>query len=62
LRQFGAFSKLRLEPPPDLKELLKLAAGDEPGITENGLTVDEVVDVSVDLLRDIATPLKQCRV
>jgi DNA mismatch repair protein MLH1 len=46
LRQFGAFDRLRLEPAPDLKELLMLAAGDESGMKENGLVPEEVVNVS----------------
>jgi len=45
LRQFAAFNRLRLDPPPDLRELLQLAAEDEPGIVENGLHVDDVVEV-----------------
>jgi len=47
LRQFGALGRLHLEPPPKLEELLRLAAEDEPGIEENGLTVDGVIKVSL---------------
>ncbi|KAL1409065.1 DNA mismatch repair protein Mlh1 [Vanrija albida] len=50
LRQFGALGRLRLEPAPDIKDLLRLAAEDEPGIEENGLTVDTVVKRATSLL------------
>nr|XP_019044549.1 DNA mismatch repair protein MLH1 [Kwoniella bestiolae CBS 10118]OCF23479.1 DNA mismatch repair protein MLH1 [Kwoniella bestiolae CBS 10118] len=52
LRQFGAFNRLRLEPSPNLKELLKLAAEDESGLKGVGLNVEEVVEVIYDLLMD----------
>jgi DNA mismatch repair protein MLH1 len=45
LRQFGALNKIRLEPAPDLRELLRLAAADEPGIAQNGLDAEQVVEV-----------------
>lgn len=45
LRQFGAFNRIRLDPAPQLKELLTLAAEDEPGLLEAGLEVESVVDV-----------------
>ncbi|EIW67366.1 hypothetical protein TREMEDRAFT_69817 [Tremella mesenterica DSM 1558] len=44
LRQFGAFNRLRLDPPPDLGDLLRLAVSDEPGILAAGLDSDVVVD------------------
>jgi DNA mismatch repair protein MLH1 len=46
LRQFGAFNRLRLDPPPLLRDLISLAAEDEPGIQENNLDLNEVVEVS----------------
>jgi DNA mismatch repair protein MLH1 len=46
LRQFGAFNRLRLDPPPLLRDLISLAAEDEPGIQENNLDLEEVVEVS----------------
>ncbi|WWD18950.1 hypothetical protein CI109_103406 [Kwoniella shandongensis] len=52
LRQFGAFNRLRLEPSPDLRDLLRLAAGDEPGLIEAGLSIDSVVDDISSLLVD----------
>ncbi|CAD6567867.1 MAG: DNA mismatch repair protein [Tremellales sp. Tagirdzhanova-0007] len=42
LRQFGSFHRLRLEPAPEIRELLRLAAEDERGIAENGLDLNEV--------------------
>ncbi|OCF37800.1 DNA mismatch repair protein MLH1 [Kwoniella heveanensis BCC8398] len=52
LRQFGAFNRLRLQPAPELRELLHLAAEDEPGILEAGLEIDEVVEEIATLLTD----------
>lgn len=46
LRQFGAFDRLKLDPAPLLQDLLHVAAEDESGIAENGLIVDDVVEVS----------------
>lgn len=46
LRQFGAFNRLRLDPPPFLRDLVSLAAEDEPGIQENDLELEEVIEVS----------------
>ncbi|WVR07419.1 hypothetical protein IAU60_004460 [Kwoniella sp. DSM 27419] len=44
LRQFGAFNRLRLQPAPMLRDLLQLAAEDEPGLLDAGLTVAAVVE------------------
>ncbi|WVO22922.1 uncharacterized protein IAS62_004265 [Cryptococcus decagattii] len=52
LRQFGAFNRIRLDPAPQLKELLTLAAEDEAGLREAGLEVESVVDYVASLLRD----------
>ncbi|KAK4687504.1 DNA mismatch repair protein MLH1, partial [Tremellales sp. Uapishka_1] len=52
LRQFGAFSKLKLEPPPSLRDLLVIAAENEEGITQHGLTVNSVVKKITHLLMD----------
>ena len=46
LRQFGAFHRLRLDPPPLLRDLVSIAADDEEGILSNGLDPGKVVDVS----------------
>ncbi|WVF72656.1 hypothetical protein IAT40_007474 [Kwoniella sp. CBS 6097] len=52
LRQFGAFNRLRLQPAPDLRELLQIAAQDEAGLLEAGLKVDDVVEDIATLLND----------
>ncbi len=46
LRQFGNFSRIRLDPPPDLRTLVALAVDAEAGVAENGLNAEDVVDVS----------------
>lgn len=45
LRQFGALKRLRMEPAPSLRELLRVAAEDEPGIAAHGLSAQTVVEV-----------------
>ncbi|KAI0711182.1 DNA mismatch repair protein MutL [Cerioporus squamosus] len=50
LRQFGNFSRIRLDPPPDLRTLVALAVDAEEGVTENGLNPDEIVDRIVEML------------
>ncbi|WWC90838.1 uncharacterized protein L201_005775 [Kwoniella dendrophila CBS 6074] len=53
LRQFGAFNRLRLEPPPDLKELLKLAIEDEEvKLQDAGLDANIVLEKIFDVLID----------
>ncbi|WVQ82016.1 hypothetical protein IAT38_004144 [Cryptococcus sp. DSM 104549] len=52
LRQFGAFNRLRLEPAPSLRALLRLAAEDEAGLKEAGLDVENVVESIATLLID----------
>lgn len=47
LMQFGSYRRLRLDPPPPLRTLLKLAVDAEPGTEKSGLSKNEVVDVSV---------------
>ncbi|BEJ16863.1 hypothetical protein CspHIS471_0602640 [Cutaneotrichosporon sp. HIS471] len=49
LRQFGALGRLQLEPAPEISDLLRLAAEDEP-LADHGLGVDEVVDKCTALL------------
>ncbi|EJT51998.1 hypothetical protein A1Q1_06711 [Trichosporon asahii var. asahii CBS 2479] len=43
LQQFGGIGRLKLEPPPPLSELIKVAAEAEPDIAKAGLSVDQVV-------------------
>jgi hypothetical protein len=47
LMQFGSYRRLRLDPPPPLRTLLKLAVDAEPGTEKSGLSKNEVVDVGV---------------
>ena len=47
MRQFGAFNRFRLDPPPQIRDLVSLAVEDEPGIFENKLDPDDVVEVSL---------------
>ena len=46
LRQFGDFKRLKLEPPPSIRELVELAVNVDEGIEEAGLDPDSVVNVS----------------
>jgi len=46
LMQFCDYRRLRLDPPPSLRTLLKLAVDAESGTERSGLTKDEIVDVS----------------
>lgn len=48
-RQFGDFGKLHLDPPPSIRSLLELSVTCENGISEAGLTVESVIDVSLHL-------------
>ncbi|KAI0746867.1 DNA binding protein [Daedaleopsis nitida] len=52
LRQFGDFSRIRLDPPPDLRTLVSLAVDTEEGVAESGLDHDAVVDRIVEILMD----------
>jgi DNA mismatch repair protein MLH1 len=45
MRQFGNFSRLKLEPPPPLRVLVKLAVEMEEGTKHSRLSEDEIVDV-----------------
>ncbi|KAL7284130.1 hypothetical protein ACG7TL_001411 [Trametes sanguinea] len=47
LRQFGNFSRIRLNPAPQLRMLIALAVDAEEGIRRNGLSKEAVTDVSV---------------
>ena len=51
LLQFGAFHRLKLDPPPPLRELLTLAAEAED-LTDAGLTVERVVQRIEELLME----------
>lgn len=46
LMQFGSYRRLKLDPPPPLRTLLKLAVDAEPGTEKSGLSKNEIVNVS----------------
>ncbi|KAI0659236.1 DNA mismatch repair protein MutL [Cubamyces menziesii] len=50
LRQFGNFSRIRLDPPPELRMLIALAIDAEDGLGQSGMTKADAVDRIVDLL------------
>jgi DNA mismatch repair protein MLH1 len=47
LRQFGALDRLKLDPPPDLRDLLEIGLQDEP-LSAHGLELDDVATVRND--------------
>lgn len=47
LRQFGNFSRLKLQPPPPLRTLIEIAVELEEATEESGLTKPQIVDVGV---------------
>ncbi|KAK7046661.1 DNA-mis-repair domain-containing protein [Favolaschia claudopus] len=50
LRQFGNFSRLKLQPPPPIRTLIEIAIEFEDTTEESGLTKPQIVDHIVDLL------------
>ncbi|KAJ7839580.1 histidine kinase-like ATPase [Mycena olivaceomarginata] len=50
LRQFGNFSRLKLQPPPPLRTLIEIAVELEETTEESGLTKPQIVDRIVDTL------------
>ncbi|OSD08103.1 DNA mismatch repair protein MutL [Trametes coccinea BRFM310] len=52
LRQFGNFSRIRLNPAPQLRMLIALAVDAEEGIRRNGLSKEAVTDRIVDILME----------
>ncbi|CDO70633.1 hypothetical protein BN946_scf184748.g31 [Trametes cinnabarina] len=52
LRQFGDFSRIRLDPAPQLRMLVALAVDAEEGIEQAGLAKEAVTDRIVKLLMD----------
>ncbi|KAJ7512062.1 histidine kinase-like ATPase [Mycena galericulata] len=50
LRQFGDFSRLKLQPPPPLRTLIEIAVGLEETTEESGLTKPQIVDRIVETL------------
>ena len=45
LRQFGNFNRLKLEPPPPLRTMVKLAVDSEDGTSQSRLSKEQIVDV-----------------
>ncbi|KAF7350452.1 DNA-mis-repair domain-containing protein [Mycena venus] len=50
LRQFGNFSRLKLQPPPSLRTLIEIAVELEETTEESGLTKPQIVDRIVETL------------
>ncbi|KAJ7695474.1 histidine kinase-like ATPase [Mycena rosella] len=50
LRQFGDFSRLKLQPPPPLRTLIEIAVELEETTADSGLTKPQIVDRIVDTL------------
>ena len=46
LRQFGSLVRIKLSPPPPLRDLLRLAVDHADGVGATSLPSDEIVDVS----------------
>lgn len=45
LLQFGDYGRLKLDPPPSLRVLVKLAIEVEEGTERSGMSKDEIVNV-----------------
>ena len=45
LRQFGDYNRLKLEPPPPLRTMVKLAVDAEDGTSQSRLSKEQIVDV-----------------
>ncbi|KAH7922709.1 DNA mismatch repair protein MutL [Leucogyrophana mollusca] len=50
LRQFGDYSRLKLDPPPPLRTLVKLAVDVEEGTENSRMSKSEIVDCIVDTI------------
>ncbi|KAJ7096712.1 hypothetical protein B0H15DRAFT_946177 [Mycena belliarum] len=50
LRQFGCFSRMKLQPPPPLRTLIEIAVELEETTAESGLTKPQIVDRIVETL------------
>ncbi len=50
LRQFGSLVRIKLRPPPPLRDLLGLAVDHADGVGATSLPPEEIVDVSVSAL------------
>jgi DNA mismatch repair protein MLH1 len=45
LLQFGDYNRLKLDPPPSLRMLVKFAVDVEEDTARSGMSEDEIVDV-----------------
>jgi len=59
LRQFGNYNRLRLEPPPSLQILVKLAVEAEPDFPHATMSVDQAVQSIVGILVSRAEMLEE---
>ncbi|PVG01895.1 DNA mismatch repair protein MutL [Serendipita vermifera] len=59
LRQFGNMHKIKLEPAPPLRELIKLAVAADPEFSESGMAIDEGADTIAQILVDRAEMLEE---
>lgn len=59
LRQFGNYNRLRLEPPPSIRTLVKLAVEAEPDFPHATMSVDQAVQTIVDILVSRAEMLEE---
>jgi len=50
LRQFGDYSRLKLEPPPSLRAMVKLAVNAEEGTKNSRLSKEQIVDCIVETI------------
>ncbi|KAF8634832.1 hypothetical protein AX17_004083 [Amanita inopinata Kibby_2008] len=52
LRQFGNFNRLKLEPPPSLRDLLEIAVEAEESTKDSQMSKSQIVDRIVDMLME----------
>jgi hypothetical protein len=61
LRQFGRFVRIKLKPPPPLRDLIRLAVEHEEGRPAAKMSTDEIVEVSERVFRSSSEGLVQTR-
>ncbi|KAG8766722.1 DNA mismatch repair protein [Serendipita sp. 397] len=59
LRQFGNFHRIKLDPPPPLRELVKLAVAADEHFPESGMSVESGTDAIVQILTSRAEMLDE---
>ena len=60
LRQFGNFSRMKLEPPPPLRTVVTLAVDAEEGTKHSRLSKMEIIDVCILPRGFLVTHLHPC--